>query len=234
MTRLHTSPTAELGPEHTNQDLSTTSAAARTRRLLASGIVAGPLFLAVAAIQAVTRDGFDLSHHPISLLSLGDHGWIQIANFVVAGALYVACAVGMRRTLRGGPSGTWGPLSIGVLGVGMVMAGIFVTDAGAGFPPGAPPGAPPQITWHGMLHSIGGLLSFGMTIGCLAFARRFAARAEWGWVAFCVGTVAAVLVVLLWPDMDSLSVRLVLSSAIQSAFVAAVAAHLMRALPDAT
>ena len=44
----------------------------KTRHLLACGIVAGPLFLAVWAIQAIVRDGFDPGRHPISLLSLGD------------------------------------------------------------------------------------------------------------------------------------------------------------------
>jgi hypothetical protein len=40
-----------------------------TRALLASGVVAGPLFVAVALLQALTRDGFDLRRHPLSLLS---------------------------------------------------------------------------------------------------------------------------------------------------------------------
>ncbi|HEV2894210.1 MAG TPA: DUF998 domain-containing protein, partial [Actinomycetota bacterium] len=65
------------------------SAATRTSRLLACGIVAGPLFLAIGLTQAFTRDGFDLSRHPLSLLSLGDLGWVQIANFVVTGALFI-------------------------------------------------------------------------------------------------------------------------------------------------
>jgi hypothetical protein len=51
----------------------------------------------------VHPSGVDLSRHPLSLLSLGDLGWIQIANFVVTGVLYVACAVGMRRALGPGP-----------------------------------------------------------------------------------------------------------------------------------
>jgi hypothetical protein len=108
----------------------------RTRVLLSCGVVAGPLFLAVVFAQALTRDGFDLSRHPISLLSLGELGWIQIANFVVAGVLYVACAVGMRRVLHPGRGGTWGPVLVGGLGVGLILAGVFVADAGAGFPPG--------------------------------------------------------------------------------------------------
>jgi hypothetical protein len=65
-----------------------------------AGIVAGPLFLVVWALQAFTRDGFDPGRHPLSLLSLGDLGWIQIANFVATGALFVACAVGLRHRIR--------------------------------------------------------------------------------------------------------------------------------------
>jgi hypothetical protein len=42
-------------------------------QLLASGILAGPLFVAVGLIQAFTRVGFDLRRHALSLLSLG--GW---------------------------------------------------------------------------------------------------------------------------------------------------------------
>jgi Protein of unknown function (DUF998) len=53
------------------------------RKLLACGILAGPLFVAVGLLQALVRDGFDLGRHPLSLLSLGGLGWIQIANFVV-------------------------------------------------------------------------------------------------------------------------------------------------------
>jgi hypothetical protein len=50
-------------------------------------------------LQALTRDGFDPTRHPLSLLSLGELGWVQIANFVVTGVLYLACAVGMWRVL---------------------------------------------------------------------------------------------------------------------------------------
>lgn len=207
----------------------------QTTRLLAGGIVAGPLFLAVGLIQAFTRDGFDLRRHPLSMLSLGDLGWIQIANFVVTGVLYVACAVGMWRVLRPGRSGTWGPLLVGVFGVGLIVAGVFVADPGLGFPPGAPAGQPEQLSWHGILHGVGAVLAFnGMILGCLVFVRRFAALKQWGWVGACVATAVAVLVLTWWPDMDGISVRLVIASAILVGFVAALAARLMRGLPDST
>lgn len=200
---------------------------AGTRRLLAGGIVAGPLFLAVWLIQALTRDGFDPGRHPISLLSLGSLGWIQILNFVVAGSLYVAMAVGVRRVLQPGRGGTWGPRLIAAMGVGLILAGVFVTDAGAGFPAGAPAGKPESITWHGMLHEVGFLLAtVSWTAACVVILRRFAALGERRWVAICVAAVIAVVVLGAWPDLDSVSVRLVLASAVEFGFLAALAARL--------
>lgn len=57
----------------------------RTRWLLICGIVAGPFYMALAMGQALIREGFDLMRHSVSLLSNGDLGWIQIANFLVSG-----------------------------------------------------------------------------------------------------------------------------------------------------
>jgi Protein of unknown function (DUF998) len=81
-------------------------------KLLVCGVIAGPLCLAVVLVHAFTRDGFDLSRHPISLLSLGELGWIQIANFVLTGLLFVACGFGMRRALPAGRGGTWGSVRL--------------------------------------------------------------------------------------------------------------------------
>src|SRR6266567_372446 len=106
----------------------------QTKTLLACGVDSGPLFYIVAVAQMFTRSGFDIRHHAISLLSLGDLGWIQIANFIVTGVLAVMCAVGLRRLLHPGCGGTWGPLLIGVYGVGLILGGIFHPDPGLGFP----------------------------------------------------------------------------------------------------
>jgi Protein of unknown function (DUF998) len=206
----------------------------QTRRLLTAGIVAGPLFVVVWALQAFTRDEFDPGRHPLSLLSLGDLGWIQIANFVVTGALFVACAVGLRRVLRPGPSGTWGPRLVGAVGAGLIVAGVFVTDAGAGFPAGAPAGAP-QMSWHGALHEVGyAVVLLSWTAVCFVFCRRFAVLGQRGWARACVATAVAALVLSGWPDWNSFSIRIVIATAVQFGFVAAVAARLRRELPQAT
>jgi hypothetical protein len=186
-----------------SQQTSTAGVSQQTARLLTAGIVAGPLFLVVWALQAFTRDGFDPGRHPISLLSLGDLGWIQIANFVVTGALFVACAVGLRHVLPPGRGGTWGPWLVGALGAGLIVAGVFVTDAGAGFPAGAPAGAP-EMSWHGALHEVGYVVvMLSWTAACFVFRHRSAALGQRSWARACVAAVAAALVLSGWPDPGS-------------------------------
>ncbi|MHA6785235.1 DUF998 domain-containing protein [Pseudonocardia saturnea] len=202
--------------------MTTLTAPARTRRLLAAGLVAGPLFIGTGLTQAATREGFDLTRHPLSLLALGDGGWVQVAAFVVTGALTIACAAGMRRVPD---AGTWGPRLLGVFGAGLVAAGVFVTDAGAGFPAGAPAGAP-EMSWHGILHEVGfGVAMLGWTAASVVLTRRFAVRRQWARAGLTAAGVLGPLLVAAWPDPNSLSVRLVVASAIQFAVLAGLAAN---------
>jgi hypothetical membrane protein len=160
-----------------------------TRALLACGAVAGPLFLLVVIVQDYTRAGFDPRQHPLSLLSLGDLGWIQVTNFVVTGLLNVAFAVGLRRVLHPGHGGTWGPLLIGAYGVGLVGTGIFRADPAWGYPPGAPPGLPDDPSWHYILHGVAFFVVFiSLIAACFVFARRFAAQGARGWAAYSAAT----------------------------------------------
>ncbi|GAB3837173.1 DUF998 domain-containing protein [Dactylosporangium cerinum] len=156
--------------------------APRTTVLLACGTVAGPLFVAVALVQAAARPGFDLRRHPFSLLSLGTAGWIQIVNFVLCGALFVACAAGMRRVLRHRPAGTWGPLLTALFGLGSIGGGVFVADPALGFPAGAAPTGAAAATWHGTAHGFAFMV--GMTALVAAFftmAYGFAAAGDRRW-----------------------------------------------------
>jgi hypothetical membrane protein len=198
------------------------------RNLLGCGLVAGPLFIAASLTQAYTRKGFDLARHPISLLSLGAPGWVQIANFVVCGILYLIGAVGLRQALRQSRGGTWGPLLIGVTGVGLILAGVFTADPGAGFPPGAPAGAP-TMSWHGLLHELGFLLTFVAAISAsVVLARRYATQRRRGWTVAALMTPVAALVVAGWPDLNTLSVRLVITTAILFGFLTAVFADVLK------
>ncbi len=168
---------------------STDTTTQTTRVLLTCGVIAGPLYLVMSLIQALTREGFDLTRHSWSLLSNGDLGWIHITNLVVSGLLVVAGAVGMRRTMHPGRGGTWAPLLVGVYGVGLIAAGVFVADPMAGFPAGTPAGPQVAISWHGLLHLIAAGVGFlALIAACFVFARRFAALGQWGWAAYSVAT----------------------------------------------
>jgi len=152
-----------------------------TAALLACGAVAGPLFVVLVFIQAFTRRGFNMTIHPPSLLSLGDGGWIQVANFIVCGLLFVAAGAGLRRATRA----TWGPILIACVGAGMVIGGLFSADPGLGFPAGAPAGQPTTMTWHAMLHLTGfGIGYSALVAACFVYARRY-------WYSAIVGGVTA-------------------------------------------
>ncbi|MPV38088.1 DUF998 domain-containing protein [Georgenia subflava] len=198
-----------------------------TGRLLAGAMLAAPLFVGVAATQVLARDGFDLTRHPLSLLSTGPGGWVQIANFVLTGLLVIGFAVGLRRMRRSGRAGTWGPILFGVLGVGLVAAGVFVADPGLGFPPGTPEVTEP--TWHGTAHNIAALLATDpATIGCVVLARRFSRDGERRWAVASVAMAVAVLLVGWWPDPGSISIRLAVVVTLLLGYVSLVAAKLRR------
>ena len=50
-------------------------------------------------------------HVTRSLLANGDHGWLQVTNFVLTGLMLVAFAVGLGRALDGGVAGRRGSQS---------------------------------------------------------------------------------------------------------------------------
>ncbi|MFI5890364.1 DUF998 domain-containing protein [Actinoplanes sp. NPDC051513] len=142
----------------------------RTRSLLLAGAVAAPLWAAVSLVQAFTRNGFDITRHPLSMLSTGSLGWLQIANFLIAGALMVAGAAGLREVV----DSRWAPRLLAVSGLGMVAAGVFTMDPADGFPAGTPAG-PGVLSWHSFAHFASGTIAFGTLIaGCYVLARCFA------------------------------------------------------------
>jgi Protein of unknown function (DUF998) len=143
-----------------------------TRALLTGGIVAGPLYVAVWLGQAFTREAFDLTRHPASLLANGGPGWIQTANFVISGLLSIGAAVGLRRTLTGRGS-TWAPRLLGAYGVGLLLAATFPADPGAGFPAGTPADYA-EISTRGMGHFVAGSIGFtGLIAACLVMAAHY-------------------------------------------------------------
>jgi hypothetical protein len=168
--------------------------AEQTKLLLTSGVLAGPLYILVGLAQILTREGFDITRHPLSFMSLGDLGWIQIANFIVTGLLVIASAIGLRRLAGAENRLRRGALLIGIYGLGVLGGGIFVTDPALGFPPGTPNTYPETMSWHGLLHFIFGQLGFlALIIASFVYARYFAAKGLRGWAMFSALTGAIFL-----------------------------------------
>jgi hypothetical protein len=200
-----------------------------TRALLLCGTVAGPLFVIASAVQALTRQGFDLARHPISLLLLGDAGWIQAMNFEITGLLVLAFAVGMRRALHPGRAGTWGPILVGAYGAGTAVAGIFGPDPAYGFPPGALDGMPATVSGHNIVHGAAFLVAIvALTAATFVLARRFASLRLRGWAAYCVATgfVAPILVAASMANQPG-GIPMFADGVVMSAWISIIAGRLL-------
>ena len=201
-----------------------------TKSLLGYGVIAGPIYVVVAAAQALTREGYDPTRHAVSQFSNGALGWIQVANFVVTGAMTIAAAVGVRRALGPGRQSAAVSGLLGVYGAGVLAAGFFRADPSDGFPPGTPAGVG-EVSWHGMAHfAVAGVGFACLVAACFVMGSWCARRGEasWAWFSRITGVVfggsflalssgaggaAAILVftaavVLVWAWLAAVSVKL--------------------------
>ncbi|MEU3625853.1 hypothetical protein BS329_19025 [Amycolatopsis coloradensis] len=169
-----------------------TPVAIPARALLACGAVSGPLYFLTSFIQAALRDGFDMTKHPASMLSNGDAGWIQVANFLVSGVLMIAGAIGVGRTLEPGRGSVWGPRLLGVFGVSLLFAAVFKADSGNGFPAGT---GQASISTAGVLHMAAGSVGFlSLIVATFVFASRFSRQGHRGWAVYSRATGIAFFV----------------------------------------
>jgi len=184
------------------------------------GLIAGPISLLLIVVQIFTRPGFDFTHQPISLLSLGNDGWIQIAGFLGGGLLVAGLAIATRRMLRQGLEDGLAALFIGCFGIGLILAGLFPPDPAFGFPPGTPEGMPKVITHRSVIHGIGFMLSFlGLTAACVATARRDAKAKNWWQVWYSLATAVASLALSQWPGLQGASLRYFLAAVLAWAWI---------------
>ncbi|MGY1824722.1 DUF998 domain-containing protein [Geodermatophilus sp. SYSU D00079] len=210
-----------------------------TRSLLGYGPLAGAVYLTSGLVQALMRDGFDLTRHDLSLLANGPLGWIQVTTLVVAGLMVLAAAVGVRRALPGGRGATWGAGLLAGHGLALVAAGVFIADPMAGFPVGTPAGPPVEVSLSGLLHMAAGGLGFGCLVASAwALARRFAGEGRRGWAGVSVAAGVVVLAGFLGVATGSTSSWAVLGLWIGVvagwAWIAAVSVHLYRRTPHPT
>lgn len=154
--------------------------------MLWCGAIGAVLFLAVALVDGATRDGYNPALHPVSALSLGSRGWVQIGNFIITGVLMLALALGLRRALGRDRAVIWGSGLVCAFGSGLVLSGVFTMDPVHGYPKGSLPGASGTPSWHGSLHDFAGFVVFASlpaAILVLANSRQIAWRSR-VWVLY--------------------------------------------------
>jgi hypothetical protein len=141
-----------------------------TEALLLAGAATAVVFLAVLFVEGTRRPGYDPVYHTGSELELGERGWLQRASFLLMGTGILAFAAGVHETLHT----LLAAVLLGIFGLGLLVAGLFVPDAVRGYPPGAPPeptAAPTRR--HRAHHVIGGPVAFLALLGaCVTLAVR--------------------------------------------------------------
>jgi hypothetical membrane protein len=157
------------------------------RRLLWAGLVGPPLFIVVFLIEGFTRPGYSQWRNYVSQLATGPGGWVQVANFLVCGALVIAFAAGLRVATKSIAA----PILLGLFGVSLLVAGTFSTDPTLGYPPGAAN----AHTTHGMIHGLAGLGAFSLLPATTFVMARWFARhgsPRWMWYSLAVGVTMIV------------------------------------------
>jgi hypothetical membrane protein len=135
-------------------------------------------FVLVFLVDDAVKPDYDPIRDFVSEAAIGRGGWVQIANFLIAGALIASFA--LTRTVT--RSTRW---LLGLFGVALMLAGVFVAD-----PVPADPVSASTSTWHGTVHNIVSVIGFGaLAAACFAAARWRPTR--W-WRAYCVLTGVAV------------------------------------------
>jgi hypothetical membrane protein len=161
------------------------------KRLLWAGVVGPLLFIVVFLIEGLTRPGYSQWRNFVSQLSTGETGWVQIVNFLVCGTLVLLFAIGLRAAIRGSNGAIGAPILLGLFAITLLIAGIFSTDPGLGYPPGAKE----VQTDAGSIHGFAGLLAFTL-LPAAAFVMGWHFRSEHAtrWTIYSVAVGALMLV----------------------------------------
>jgi hypothetical protein len=150
-----------------------------------AGMLGSALFVLVFLIEGWLRPGFDARRMFVSELSLGPRGGIQIANFVVTGALLLVFTQGVAAEFPAGKASRFGPILLAIISISLLVSGPFVTD------PVSLTGA--QMSQHGRLHSLFGALVFSLSpVSCVVFWRRFREDPAWQSLHWWTLAVAAI------------------------------------------
>ena len=158
------------------------------------GILAGPLFIIVFLIEGMLRRGYQPLRQPVSALAIGPRGWIQRVNFFITGFLALAYVPGLHSALTAYGNPWWPSILVAIFGLGLIVAGIFVTDiTGLAWPNRE------ERTKSGILHDqASGPVFLALIVACFVFASLFAGAGDHWWAVYSIisGVAVVVFVVL--------------------------------------
>ena len=144
--------------------------------LICSGVIGAVLFTSVYFCFGVISPDYFMVRDPISYLQVQPFGWVQSANYVIAGLFICAFAVGLRNEMESGFGTVLIPFFHILMGLSCIVLGLY-TD--------------PKIQLY-----TSAVTFLGMITGLLLLARRFAADPQWrGWATYT--TLSVLLMILL-------------------------------------
>ena len=142
----------------------------RLSSALLGGVVGPPLFVAVFLVDGFIHPAYNSVTDFVSELSRGELGWLQVVNFLVFAGMMLMFAAGIRWGAPVGPGSVAGSALFAIIGVSLVLCGLFVTD----------PHTAKVQTVQGMIHIFAAMPVFGgMALACSIFARRFQGFLRW-------------------------------------------------------
>jgi hypothetical membrane protein len=152
----------------------------RSSRLLWCGIGGAISFIAVLLVNDVIKPAYDPVRDFVSEAAIGRGGWVQTANFLTAGTLLALSSPALSRVVS-----RWTGRLVGIVGAGLVGAGVFETD----------PVPHDTTTWHGAAHNIVSVVVFAcLSLACFT-AARWRPAPLWRLHCLATGTVLPVLFV---------------------------------------
>jgi len=163
-----------------------------------AGILGQMLFVAIFTIEGWLRSGYEPARMYVSELSLGSRGWIQNANFMVFGLLFLMFTRSVAGEFQTGKASRGGILLLSIIAICYLTFGLFVMD-----PVSTPRN---ELTFSGILHAlIGEVVLVLMPVSCFVFLRRFHEEAKWRflqWWTFVLGTIIAIASSLMIVSMN--------------------------------
>lgn len=166
-----------------------------SQMLVLVGAITAAIFYVVLIVEGALRPGYHPVYHTGSELSLGERGWIQIANFIQFGIGMICFAVGTGRLLNS----LLGTALLAVFGLALIGAGVFRTDPIRGYPPGTPRPPTEEISWHHRVHGAMGPIAFLAVFGaCLSVADRL----DGVWQVYTLVTGVIGLALVAWTDIS--------------------------------